>query len=100
MIYLVAYDIANDRTRKQVSDLLLAHGFERLQLSLFLGHKHPARMPSLWPRLQQLLQRHTPAGDRLVALPITLGQLQRLRIIGQLPVDLDLLTGKKKVLIL
>ena len=36
----------------------------------------------------------------LVALPITLGQLQRLRIIGQLPVDLDLLTGKKKVLIL
>jgi len=98
MMVLVGYYIADDRKRKKVADLLLAHGFERIQLSLFIGPRHPARMKALWLRLQLVLDTNGGRSDRLLALSITTGQLERLATIGRMDLDLDLLMGRKSVL--
>ena len=51
MIYLVFYDISTDKIRNKIARRLEAEGFERLQLSVFIGLMNPKTKPMLWKQL-------------------------------------------------
>lgn len=66
MLYLIAYDIADETRRRRLSNLLLGFG-NRLQESLFSLHLDPAQLSTLRPRLESHLQ---PLEDTLHIIPL------------------------------
>lgn len=91
MIYLVAYDIEQDKVRKKLATRLLAIGLERMQKSVYLG---TARKKSLDKLLAQFRDKIGPA-DKIYALPITREQLGRMQAEGPL-LARDLLDGSRR----
>ena len=53
-LYLISYDITDNRRRAKIVHLLEQFGYERIQYSVFTGLQPPHRNQQLWPRLQQL----------------------------------------------
>ena len=93
MIYLVLYDISNDRIRTKVAKSLIAEGFERIQLSVFLGTVNPKENIKLWNELQKWLSAEPHS--KLLLLPLTKNNFRKMLILGDFFPDIDYLTGNK-----
>ncbi len=72
MNYFIAYDIADDRLRKKVSDCLLRHGGHRAQYSVFFVPRFsPQELLRLQTALQKILNAPLAAStDSILCLPI------------------------------
>lgn len=100
ILYMVSYDISSNRTRLKVADLLLAQGYERLQLSVFLGLAPLWANEKLWQRLTQLLAADANDADRLLCLPVHKKAVKNMQIIGVPPGRLDYICGDVHTLII
>lgn len=100
MIYLVFYDITNDRLRKKVSDTLIAHGYERLQYSVFIGLENPKRIKGLWGRLKALMKKTDAPDDKLLFFGTEKRALEKMKVLGDFNADIDYLAGKKNAMII
>lgn len=100
LLYMISYDIVKDRTRTKMAALLLAAGYERLQLSVFLGPAPPWANEKLWQQLTQLLKRDANGADRLFCLPVHKKAVKNMRIIGTPPAGLDYICGDVHTLII
>ncbi|MFK7786621.1 MAG: CRISPR-associated endonuclease Cas2 [Crocinitomicaceae bacterium] len=96
-MYLIIYDITETTIRTKVSKLLERAGFERIQLSVFIGHFNPEHA-NVWSQLTQLLAE-TPK-NKLFSLKITKENFYSMKIIGDSTIDYDYLTGTKRSLII
>lgn len=96
-MYLILYDITEDSIRNKVSKLLEQEGCERLQFSVFVTHFNP-KENKLWFKLNELLNS-TP-NNKIFCLKISSNSFRRMKIIGDLQLDFDYLTGEKRSLIL
>jgi CRISPR-associated protein Cas2 len=96
MIYLIFYDISTDKIRNKIAKRLLAEGFERLQLSVFVGIVNPYLYANLW----QQLNYWASADDlgKLYVISCTKKQFRQMKIIGDNPLDLNYLIGEKSVI--
>lgn len=73
MIHVVViYDIANDKTRKKVSDLCLDYGLDRHQYSVFTGLLKPTH----FRELARLLRPHTDEGQ-ITLIPVSADDWKR-----------------------
>jgi CRISPR-associated protein Cas2 len=100
MMYLITYDLTDDRARTKVAKLLEGHGYERLQYSVFCGLEDPQRLAGLWAQLTSLCTAPTAgATARLCVLRVPVGHFRQMQCLGQ-PPDLDYLTGHQHTLIL
>lgn len=69
--YFLSYDIADDRLRRRLDQLLQRHGCKRLQKSVFLAPRYePPELAALRKDCQQLL-RHGAPQDSLLCIPAT-----------------------------
>ncbi len=93
MLYLVFYDIENTSKRTKIAKLLIADGYERLQLSVYLGLDNPVRNQKLWKSLEDLLIDET--SSKLYVLPIPGNSIKNIAKIGKLDFDLYYLAGEK-----
>ena len=93
LLYLVSYDVSSNPTRTKMAALLAEAGYERLQLSVFLGLLPPWANEKLWQRLTQLLRRDANAEDRLFCLPVHKKAVKNMHIIGTPPAGLDYICG-------
>lgn len=59
--FVVSYDIANDRRRNKVADLLLSYG-DRIQFSVFVVISRPANLARMRTSLKELIN---PAEDSI-----------------------------------
>jgi len=101
MMYLIIYDITENRIRTKVARLLVSHGYERIQLSVFAGPFSPMANSDLWRQLHILCPKTGEAeseGNSLMVVEVPLRQFQRIRTIGNLPFDMDEMTGKAHTL--
>ena len=97
MIYLISYDIGNDRLRTKTAKILVAAGYERIQYSVYLGISDPKKDSSLWQKLEKM----SDAEDyQLITLPIPIKEFRLMEILGKIGVDLDYLSGDKHTLII
>lgn len=56
MIYLITYDIESPKKRKFVSEILLSHGFKRIQKSVFLSKENIKFIEEVMGDINNLLQ--------------------------------------------
>jgi CRISPR-associated endonuclease Cas2 len=94
LLYLICYDITENRGRKKTADLLIQNGYERLQYSVFIGVHHPGKLKGLWQKLQQNIKEN----DKLIVINIHKKAFLKMKKIGILPFDKNYLAGEKNTL--
>jgi len=100
MAYLICYDIEHNYLRKKMGDLILDEGFERINLSVYLGNVETRFLTSLEDKLKAMLKEEGKPNDSLIFLPVTPQQIDDMRIYGKNDLDPGEISGKKSTLIL
>lgn len=93
MIYLIIYDISLDRLRTRISKRIIAEGYVRLQLSVFVGIKNPKSNKKLWSDLNIWLDKEQ--SSKFYVLKLTENNFRKMENIGYIDLDIDFLTGSK-----
>lgn len=99
-IYLIFYDIADDRRRVKVAALLERWGYERLQWSVFTGLQPPEGNAALWKDLSRLMDPAAFPNDKICSLAVSRERFAAMQVLGNVGVDLDYLLGRRQVLLL
>lgn len=85
-MYLISYDIENDRLRLRISKLLLRWGLHRVQYSVFMGAIGKDQLAKLRLELETAgRSREWAAADSILILPIHQSQVKNIHAIGQWP---------------
>ena len=100
MIYLVAYDISDNRLRTKIANKLIAYGLYRVQYSVFMGTMRLGLKDKLQAWLNQKINTPANAKDtqKIIILPLLEGQLERLVSIGEFSLSLDEIKGEMNTL--
>ena len=96
MIYLVFYDISTNAIRTKIAKRLVAEGYERIQLSVFVGIRHPKQNTALWNTLNDSLKNEPTA--KFFVINLSVANFQNMSIIGQSDLDILYLIGKKNTI--
>ena len=96
MLYLIFYDITSNSIRNKVAKILIQEGYERLQLSVFLGLENIGKQVSI--QLEELLKAEPEA--KFYIVPLSKSSIKNLKSLGKINLDLDYLTGEKDSLII
>lgn len=91
MIYLVIYDISKDSLRTKIAGRLVAAGYERIQLSVFLGLWNPKENLILWGELQSWLAQDSLS--KLFVIPLTKNNFREMQVLGGFKPDVDYWVG-------
>lgn len=100
MAYLICYDIQHNYLRKKMGDLILDQGFERINLSVYLGNIDQGSLTYLEEQLHNMLEEKGGDSDSLIFLPVTPSQIEEMRIYGKNDLDPGEISGSKSTLIL
>ncbi|MCI4670810.1 MAG: CRISPR-associated endonuclease Cas2 [Bacteroidia bacterium] len=100
MAYLICYDIEHNYLRKKMGDMILDHGFERINLSVYLGNIEQRSLTYLEDKLTAMLKDKGKETDSLIFLPVTASQIDEMRIYGKNDLDPGEISGSKSSLIL
>lgn len=95
-MFLIFYDIKNNRFRKKVSQILEERGYVRLQYSIFAGPYHP-KHTGVWNKIAKNLDERI---DKCYYIKMTDQQFSNMEILGILGEDLDYVAGKLSSLII
>lgn len=96
-MYLILYDITENKLRTKVSRLLEQEGYERLQYSVFIAPYNPLKN-KLWEKLNNILGENTL--NKIYCIKITRENFYNVKIIGNLDFKLKYLAGEASSLIL
>lgn len=94
-IYLIAYDISEDRKRNRMAKLLEQFGYERIQYSVFTGLIPPYKHKELWAKLEKLAAVDQSLGNRLFCFAISRTAFRNMKTIGNFNADIDFILGTK-----
>ncbi|WP_204356589.1 CRISPR-associated endonuclease Cas2 [Arcticibacterium luteifluviistationis] len=89
---MVLYDITNNSIRKRIANRLIAEGYERLQLSVYLGNKNLKNDKKLWPVFCQWIEKDN-GKMAIMKLPPTV--VQNIHLEGEQMIDFEYLLGQK-----
>lgn len=98
MIYLIIYDISSDKIRRKIANRLIAEGYLRIQLSVFVGIKNPKENKYLWSDL--ILWMNADKYSKLFSISVTKNKFRNMKMIGNLDYDIDYLLGVKHTMII
>lgn len=99
-IYLICYDIHNDKLRLKLSKKLIAYGLYRIQYSVFLGELSGTLLVQVRQTLFDIMKQANVAADSVLIFPMTQQQVQRYAAYGKNDLDIDLITGQRHTLII
>lgn len=98
MIWLIGYDIRDNKLRKKIADILLQFGCQRIQLSIFIGYVLPNHFANMHQKINTIYQLHREAKDSVFFIKITVNQLQNMLSLGINKVDVSYLDGQENTL--
>jgi len=96
MLFFVMYDIENDKIRTQIAKYLLRKGCMRIQKSIFLSEANREQYNEIHSTIREV-QEVYDNNDSILIVPVSVDQLQSMKIIGQ-QLELDLIMGNKNTL--
>ncbi len=96
MIFLVMYDIENNKVRTYISKYLEDKGCMRIQKSIFMGQGDQGLFNELSGTLREV-QEVYENNDSIMLIPVATDQLRAMKLIGK-NVDLDVFQGKRNTL--
>lgn len=94
MVYCVAYDIVNDKVRRQVVKLCKQTGLMRIQKSIFIGKTESFRIKNLENEVKAMIDSKR---DRFLIAPFDNLAFQQLQFLGFQP-DKKLLAHEIQVM--
>lgn len=97
-VYLLMYDITNERILRKIAKMVEKHGYERINYSVWLGWQGPKDNPELFRALREMLNKPETEGSRLFYMPLSINSVKKLRSIsGHKPAELDYWTGERRI---
>lgn len=100
MAHLICYDIAHNYLRKKMADTILDYGFDRVNLSVYLGTIDPRSLAELENTLKNMLEKKGKENDSLIFIPLHAQQVHDMRVYGKNDLDTGEITGEKSSLII
>ena len=97
MLYLVMYDIENNKVRTQIAKYLIKKGCLRIQKSVYLAKSSPAMMNEISTTLREINGMYKNA-DSIFVLPVPEEKFSHMRVIG-MNIEFDIVTKPKNVLV-
>ncbi len=97
VVFLVMYDISDDKVRRYVSDFLLREGLTRIQKSVFLGKRPVAAYRTLADKLKAMNAMYRNE-DSILVMPLPEDKAYRMRVIG-LDLDVRMVLARPNVII-
>jgi len=98
MIWLVSYDISNNKYRKRLSDKLIYFGLERLQKSVFIGDISYLNKSKLYKYFVILQKEMLEQDDKIFCTSLSKNELKKSNFIGGISADeIESIAGRKKV---
>lgn len=94
-IFLVAYDISDNKKRNKIAKLLEQAGYERIQYSVFTGLISPGSDSTLWKKLQKIADTDQYPENKIFSFAISVAHFCNMKTIGNFTADIDYLTGAK-----
>lgn len=98
MIYLIAYDIENDKKRKKIADMLIQNGLSRIQYSVFLGSIKSHLLQQVKQSLQQHLNNPISPNDKILIMPIYSNSIHKALFLGQNSLSLREISGMESTI--
>jgi len=92
-MYLISYDISEDKIRTRLANRLVAEGCIRMQLSVFIGSKNPMRTAGLGTDIKSWIKQDVNARFMVVSIPAE--NLKTAFILGVLDDELEALIFEK-----
>ncbi len=96
-IYLIFYDISQNKLRTQAAKLLEREGYERIQFSVFMGTQNPEKN-RVWQKLRLAFKEQT--NEKIFCIKLNKQNFYSMKIIGTFETDLAFLCGDKSSLTL
>ena len=96
MVYLVMYDIEDNRVRTQISKYLEKKGCMRIQKSVFMARSHHNTYEELFAALKEI-QSYYENNDSILFVPVNSADARSMRIIGK-DVNVDTIINKPNTL--
>jgi len=82
MLYLVMYDIENNKVRTEVAKYLIAKGCVRIQKSVYLSRSNKKLYAEISSALEDI-QSYYNNEDSIITMPLTHNALQAIKVIGK-----------------
>jgi CRISPR-associated endonuclease Cas2 len=92
-MHLIFYDISSDTIRTKIAKKLVAEGYERIQLSVFVGNPHPKQNIPFWQNLNTWLKTEPTA--QFCVIRVASLNFKNMTMIGKNKLDLAFLLGEK-----
>lgn len=100
MAHLICYDIENNYFRTKIGNLILDYGFDRINLSVYLGTVGKRSLTELENQLKKMMEDKGKEQDSLMIIQVTAQQVHDMSVFGKNDLDKDELTGDKSTLII
>ena len=96
-IYILMYDITNERILQKIARQLEQHGYERINYSVWAGKFDPMQRTTLTSKIDKLLALPEASGSRFYILPLTISDFIKLKSFdGKLIDQMEYWTGTKQ----
>lgn len=96
MLYLIMYDIENNKVRTQVAKYLIKKGCLRIQKSVYLAKSSVSVMKDISRTLKEINEIYDNA-DSIFVLPVPEEKFNNITVIGQ-NIEFEIVTKPKNVL--
>ncbi|GIV39388.1 MAG: hypothetical protein KatS3mg033_1188 [Thermonema sp.] len=91
MLFVVMYDIQDNRIRTAIARYLIEHGMVRIQKSVYLGNLPPQTYKQISEDLQAVNEMYENQ-DSILVLPLSRDELRSMKVIGK-ELQIDLMLG-------
>jgi CRISPR-associated protein Cas2 len=96
MLYMIMYDIENNKIRTHIAKYLIKKGCLRIQKSVYLAKSSPAVMKEISSTLKEINEIYENQ-DSIFVLPVPEEKFNNITVIGQ-NVEFEIVTKPKNVL--
>ena len=96
MLFIVMYDIENNRVRTEIAKYLIRKGCIRIQKSVYIANLKRPIFDEIQRTLKEIQQMYEN-NDSILLIPVSSDEVKAMKIIGQ-NIDIDLILGNRNTL--
>ena len=96
MLFLVMYDIENNKVRTEIAKYLIRKGCIRIQKSVYIANLKRSTYDEINKTLKEIQQMYDN-NDSILLIPVSTDEVKAMKIIGQ-NIDIDLILGNRNTL--
>ncbi len=96
MLFLVMYDIENNKVRTEIAKYLIRKGCIRIQKSVYIANLKRSVFDEINRTLKEIQQMYEN-NDSILLIPVSSDEVKAMKIIGH-NIDIDLILGNRNTL--